>query len=82
MAHESDTSTLGGAAEESNLGLLLTKSVGKNLHSVPCGKATGGLVVSDGGEVDSEASISLDDAPPADLQQRNQRGTEVAKSLG
>lgn len=72
MAHESDTSTLGGAAEEGDLGLLLSESVGVNLHGVPCGKATGGFVVSNGGEVDSETSISLDNAPPADLQQRNQ----------
>lgn len=78
MTHESDTSALGSATEEGNLGLLLAESVGVELHGVPCGQAAGGFVIRDGGEVDSEASISLDNASPADLQQGNQGGTKVS----
>ena len=77
MAHESDTATLGSGAEEGNLGLLLTELVGVELHGTPSGRRTSVLVVLEGGEVDTEASVSLDNASVANLEVRNQRGSEV-----
>ena len=81
MAHESNATTLRSGAEESNLGLLRTQSIGIMHHAVPGGLATGIPVVLQSGEVDAESSISLDDTPEADLQQRDQRGTKVTASL-
>lgn len=77
MSHESNTTTLGSGAEEGNLGLLGTEFVGIKHHAVPGGGSNSVLVVLDGGEMNAESGISLDNTSEADLHHRDQGRAKV-----
>jgi hypothetical protein len=82
MTHQSDTATLRSRAEESNLGLVATQLLGKGQHGLPGSIAARVPVVLDGGEMRTEGGIGLDDTTPSDLQNRDERWSEVPIRLG
>lgn len=67
MAHESDTTTLGGGAEKCDLGFLLPELVGIELHGIPCGAGAGVLVVLKICDMDPEPGVRLNNTPVTDL---------------
>jgi hypothetical protein len=79
MAHESNTTTLGGGTEKRDLGFLLTELVGIELHGIPCGAGAGVLVVLKICNMDPEPGVRLNNASVTDLQVRNERGPEIPK---
>jgi hypothetical protein len=79
MAHESDTTTLGGGAEESDLSFLLTELVGIELHCIPCGAGAGVFMVLKIRDMDPEPGVRLNNTSVTDLQVRNEGGPEVPK---
>ena len=81
MTHESDATALGRAAEKGNLDLVGAQLLGKVGDGGPRARATGVLVILEGREVGAEASVSLNNAAPADLQKRDERGSEVEDAL-
>lgn len=81
MAHESHTTTLGRGAEEGNLGLIAAELLGEGQHGLPRGNAACVPVVLDSSEVRAEGGISLDNSAPSDLQDRDERGSEIPEGL-
>lgn len=79
MSHESDTTALRGAAEEGHLRLVSTQLLSKREHGLPGCRRTDVLVVLDGVDWGSEASICLDNPTESYVKQRSQRGTKVPK---
>jgi len=77
VTHEGHTTALRGGAEEGDLGLVAPELLGIGQHGFPCGMATGVLVVLDRGQMGTEASVGLDDAAPADLEERDERRAKV-----
>jgi hypothetical protein len=77
MTHQSDTTALRSRAEEGNLGLVAPELLGVGQHGLPGGVVAGILVVLDRRQMGAESGICLDDAPPADLEEGNERRTKV-----
>lgn len=69
VAHESNTAALGGGTEEGNAGLLGLQLISVLCKSGPCRLRARLAVVLQSVDVGSEASIGLDEAPEADLEQ-------------
>jgi hypothetical protein len=77
MTHKRNAASLWSAAEEGDLDVVGTELLREIRHRVPRWLGTGILVVLNRVDVGAEPGVRLDNAPPSDLQQRNQRWAKV-----
>lgn len=77
MAHQSNTTALGRAAEEGHLDLAVAQLLAVVHHAVPGLLPAGRLVVFQTQHRSTEGRIRFDDAAEADLEQGGQRRAEA-----